>query len=684
MASRFCLQLSKFYFIESVGDLIKHRAYTQPSKFNLREDEQYGLARNGITHGFLFTCYTFSSQSSSSRWLPPGALSSTDSSAESDQVITEDKPLVPTTHELARSGPELAMAWNGVDVHAWHKHLAYRVAVYALLKAVIEVELFLSHKRSNNPSLVHEILSPKANSLGECIESQLNLRNPKLVQWFRTVELPRIAGLFIPLFKKWSVEYAGSGVAGIILAISCCAAVRMLGSGRTSCPLFTVPTDDLLVELLNFSHSLVSVDKLHQLASEAGFEEDFLSHFGTRILPNENIEDVEFWIGLVQRKLSKAFHRESVISDKHTFSDKVDEKSLATLGLFAFLGRETRLFLSGMGIKDLDEQVKDLLSYLECGSLFIYPKFSSVSEYQLFMEVVTDEIGWLDFYAAFTCKFFQEKRRSKQHAIQAETEIILCTVFTVCYDVISGFAHYSNSTQQPLDSNLLAFLLRSQSLLSICLEDYWAAYDRSGELLRITERGISDPAAYFLTKGTTNSSVILEAQQLPIDLLKRGKHRSGSRWSKTTSSAGVDQRTRAATKSKALHKSLLQESTVKLISTSADMWMGTQLLFIDILNALKHLVKKLRGCKLTKRERKKVERTLVDIAALIPVTVLMLLPVSAVGHAAMFAAIKKYMPAMIPSPYCSERLNLLKQLKRAKKMEVQSWNNIEDASSTVV
>lgn len=77
----------------------------------------------------------------------------------------------------------------------------------------------------------------------------------------------------------------------------------------------------------------------------------------------------------------------------------------------------------------------------------------------LLLQVVTDEIGWLDFYAAFNSKFYHEGKRSKQHAIQAEKEIILYTVFTACYDVISGFAHFSNSTKQPLDSKLLSFLL---------------------------------------------------------------------------------------------------------------------------------------------------------------------------------------------------------------------------------
>ncbi|KAK3027078.1 hypothetical protein RJ639_040910, partial [Escallonia herrerae] len=131
-------------------------------------------------------------------------------------------------------------------------------------------------------------------------------------------------------------------------------------------------------------------------------------------------------------------------------------------------------------------------------------------------------------------------------------------------------------------------------------------------------------------------------------------------------------------------ESLLRKSTVKMISASADILMGTQLLLVDLLDTLGLLMKQLRGHRVTKRERKKIERTLADIATLIPVTILILLPVSAIGHAAMFTAIKKYMPAMIPSPYSSERLDVVKQLKRTKKMEVQSRNTIEDNSSTLI
>ncbi|GMQ08568.1 hypothetical protein CsSME_00052239 [Camellia sinensis var. sinensis] len=629
MASFSYLHLPQFYLsgsfeLEGRGKLRASALYT--SRLNENDQENYGISRSRLPFVSLPTCYASSYQITLARCFISRALSSTVSSAESDQTDSGNEPPVAPAHypamefnrvnclvwvlhesarsfslaiqtlELARTGPELSMAWIGVDVHAWHKQIAYQVAVYALLKAAIEVELFLSHKRSNNPSAVHVILTPKTIFLGECIESQLNVRHPKLVQWFRMVEVPRIAGLFIPLFKKWSMEYAGSGVAGIILAISCCAAVRKLGSGRVSCTLFSLSIEDALIELMNFSHDLVSADKLHSLATEAGFEEDFLLHF--------------------------AFRRESVISGKQIFSDKVQENSLATLGLFAFLGRETRLFLLRMGIKDLDEQVKDFLSYLECGSLFIYPEFSSLSEYQLFMEVVTNEIGWLDFYSSFPSIFNQERR---------------------------------SSTQQPLDANLLAFLLQSQSLLSICLEDYWAAYDRLGELPKFAERGASDSSPSSQMKGRANSSA--------------------------TDPVGLDPITVAemvyVAESEPLHKSLLRKSTYTLISASA---VRLKVPY-NILDTMGLLMKKLRGNKVTKRERRKIERTLADIASLIPIIILMLLPVSAVGHAAMLAAIQTYMPRLIPTPYSPERLDIVKQLERTKKMKIQLQINTDDASS---
>lgn len=74
---------------------------------------------------------------------------------------------------------------------------------------------------------------------------------------------------------------------------------------------------------MDLSHCLVSVDKLHNLATEAGFEVDFLTHFGAKVLPNKNSEELEFWIGLAKNKLSVAFQEEPTISSITMFQDEV-------------------------------------------------------------------------------------------------------------------------------------------------------------------------------------------------------------------------------------------------------------------------------------------------------------------------------------------------------------------------
>jgi hypothetical protein len=98
------------------------------------------------------------------------------------------------------------------------------------------------------------------------------------------------------------------------VAISCCAAVGELGSEHTYCPSLKLSIDDVLLELMDLSHNLVSVDKLHHLATGAGFELDFLAHFGTKVFPSKRSEELEFWIGLAQKKLSVAFYKENLFS----------------------------------------------------------------------------------------------------------------------------------------------------------------------------------------------------------------------------------------------------------------------------------------------------------------------------------------------------------------------------------
>ncbi|XP_043723866.1 uncharacterized protein LOC122670904 [Telopea speciosissima] len=134
-------------------------------------------------------------------------------------------------------------------------------------------------------------------------------------------------------------------------------------------------------------------------------------------------------------------------------------------------------------------------------------------------------------------------------------------------------------------------------------------------------------------------------------------------------------------------ESIIGKSIDKLKEASTDVWQGTQLLAIDVGAAVEFLRRALIGDELTEKEKKALRRTLTDLASVVPIGILMLLPVTAVGHAAMLAAIQRYVPALIPSTYGSERLDLLRQLEKVKEMdssEMNSDENAEDNSLTSI
>ncbi|XP_075663990.1 uncharacterized protein LOC142633635 [Castanea sativa] len=344
MASQLSLQLPQFfYYSKSVGPDNRGKAMANaPHSLNFKPKEQGTCVLSKKNYSRWFSSWMLLSMASSH--------SNQTNSENGVPVANHQSPelgfnrvncLAWVLHESARSfscaveslqlsgtGPAIAMAWIGKDVHDWHKRVAYQ-------------------------------LVPKVKLFGVYIESELNTSHTGLVEWFKEVELPRIARFFLPLLKNWSMEYAGSGVAGIIVALSCCTTVGKLCYRRTCCPL-TLSIEDALVELMDLSHSLVPVDKLHQLVTEAGFKMDLLAHFGTKVFPSKRSEELEFWIGLAQKKLSVAFQKENMFLGRQ-IRYKVQADSFATLGIFAYLGKSTRVFLSRMGIKDLDEHVKDFL-----------------------------------------------------------------------------------------------------------------------------------------------------------------------------------------------------------------------------------------------------------------------------------------------------------------------------------
>ncbi|KAK2645184.1 hypothetical protein Ddye_020379 [Dipteronia dyeriana] len=182
-----------------------------PSKLNGKEQGNSIISKKNIYIGYLFKSYTSSIRVSLRALLSSTITSASDKSdGEIGVVVVEAQSL-----ELARSSAVLAMAWNGKDVQEWHKHIAYRVAIYALLKMAIEVEVLLSHEHHNNPSPVKTILTRKLYTVEEYIESQLIIRNPELVQLFRDVELPHCMAtlvLFAYLVRMTRIFLSNKGI----------------------------------------------------------------------------------------------------------------------------------------------------------------------------------------------------------------------------------------------------------------------------------------------------------------------------------------------------------------------------------------------------------------------------------------------------------------------------------------
>ena len=100
----------------------------------------------------------------------------------------------------------------------------------------------------------------------------------------------------------------------IVLAISCTIAVQKLGAERISCPSFTHSFPDMIGELMDVLLGLVSMDKLHKFASKAGFEHEFLAHFGSNVLLYHDTScEVVFWVSMAWRKLIFAFLKVDIV-----------------------------------------------------------------------------------------------------------------------------------------------------------------------------------------------------------------------------------------------------------------------------------------------------------------------------------------------------------------------------------
>ncbi|XP_072953403.1 uncharacterized protein [Typha angustifolia] len=742
-------------------------------------------------------------------------------------------------HSSSSKSSWFSKAWLGVDENAWIRTLSYQAAVNSLLQAAIEISSQGDgNDRDINASIERSLLRLRC-PLESTIREELSRKQPAASEWFWSHQQPIIVTTFVNLFDKdlhftaataicCKGEPTSSDIASdvslLMLALSCIAAITKLGPAKVSCQQFFSMVPDITGRLMDMLLDFVPIRSMYRSMKAISLCREFLFHFGPRaaignLHRDHGAEEISFWIDLVQKQLLQAIRRERIWSRLTTCeSIEVLEKDLAIFGFFISLGRSTQSFLSSNGFTSIGDPIEGIIRYLIGGSVLSYPKLSSISSYQLYVEVVCEELEWLPFYQSTTSNGLPDTKIKQQ---QVTKEEIISRALNVCYYWMTSFIKYSPWVENPANIKTTRFLSRGHEMLNESIREYGISIakdnfvahqeqlERGRKLLLERDLGSFDKAlesveealvrlenllqelhlsssnsgkeqlkaacsdlerirmlkkeAEFLEASFRAKAASLEQVDADDNLLsssdkdrnKKGRRtsdRSGTvpkpaerledkphgLWSsliqKSTRKLDtgveiVDQNVSIASTSNQVSESndilrfellrdeLLQlekrvqkstddapdeeesvpvdgkdnhastmlmvapkkdnfiaKSVKKIKETTTDVWQGTQLLAVDTAAAMVLLKRSLSGDELTEKEKKALQRTLTDLASVVPIGILMLLPVTAVGHAAILAFIQRYVPALIPSTYSQERLDLLRQLEKMKEMEIIDTN----------
>ncbi|XP_018820044.1 uncharacterized protein LOC108990507 [Juglans regia] len=753
----------------------------------------------------------------------------------------------------------LSTAWLGVDRNAWMKTLSYQASVYSLLQAASEISSRGDGRDRDINRVVQRSLLRLSAPLESLIRDKLSAKQPEAFEWFWSKQVPVSVTSFVNYFEGNVRFTAATAVCGkgmslgsgnatdlslLMLALTCIAAITKLGPAKVSCPQFFSMIPEITGRLMDLLVDFMPIRQAYHSMKDIGLCREFLVHFGPRaaacrVNNDWNSEEVIFWVNLVQKQLQRAIDREKIWS-RLTTSESIEilERDLAIFGFFIALGRSTKSFLSASGYDVIDDPIEGFIRYLIGGSVLYYPQLSSISSYQLYVEVVCEELDWLPFYPGNIGTQGQLHGHKSKREGPPNAEAI-SQIIDVCSHWMQSFIKHSKWLEKPSNVKAAKFLSRGHNKLTECMEDLGmlknnlvesnnkSSFERSGSktylptkkesdsfdkalesveeaLIRLEKllqelhvsssssgkehlkaacsdlekiRKLKKEAEFFEASfrakaaslqqgdGDRNSQTSLGGKQPYLKVKNRnstnvllGKsnrlfNKSDGLWSsffmrppamkpgpestmdgsenecvgQTSSNIDVpdsesnemwrfellrnelielENRVQRSTDQSdneeeynvtddgdkyhadardsqlvqvQRKESIIEKSFVKLKETSTDVWQGTQLLAIDVAASMGLLRRVLVGDELTGKEKKAFRRTMTDLASVVPIGVLMLLPVTAVGHAAMLAAIQRYVPALIPSTYGPERLDLLRQLEKVKEMETSEENPNENS-----
>ncbi|CAN7036697.1 unnamed protein product [Brassica oleracea var. botrytis] len=730
--------------------------------------------------------------------------------------------------------PWFSSAWLGVDRNAWVKTFSYQASVYSLLQAAIEVSSRGINRDEDLNVFVQRSLSRQAAPLDSVMRDKLSSSHPEANEWFWSDQVPSAVTSFVNCFERDQRFVAATSayakgkssaasneidVSLLMLVLNCIAAVTKLGPTKLLCLPFCSMIPDTTGRLMDKFVDLVPLPQAYRSMKSLGLRREFLVHFGPRaaacrVESDCSTDEVVFWVDLIQNQLLRAIDREKIWSRLATSeSIEVLKRDLAIFGFFIALGRSTQTFLAANGSDSLENPVEDLVRHFIGGSLLQYPQLSAISSYQLYVEVVCEELEWLPFYPNK-----REPQPGKQaHGHKSKPEVppdydALPQIFDVCSYWLQIFIKYSKWPENPSNVKAAKFLSKGHNKLIQCKEELGrsslavteagfvdmnalstedsspfdkalesvdealvrlesllqqlnASSSASGkeeikaacsdlEKIRKLKKEAEFLEASFRAKAAslqeggggsgsqesseerhqnlkgndTNNSISSVAQgtgknrgfwgffERPIrrksapnllsdeyiersrekvdsvdsepneiyrfellrneliELEKRVQGSTDDSLNEEGSTSGDPSTSSSSTKGVELVQSSKRERVIektldKIKETSTDVWQGTQLLGSDSAAAMELLRRSVIGDELTEKEKKALRRTVADLASVVPIGVLMILPVTPVGHAAILAAIQRYAPGLIPSTYGSERLNLLRQLEQVKQMQ---------------
>ncbi|KAL5545784.1 hypothetical protein UlMin_005471 [Ulmus minor] len=412
--------------------------------------------------------------------------------------------LVQFLHETAR-GFELAIkeespfsrlswfstAWLGVDRNAWVKAMSYQAAAFSLLQAANEIASRGDGRDRDINTFVQRSLLRQSASLEGSMRDKLSNKQSEAYEWFWSEQIPMAVASFIDYIEEDTRFTAATAVSGnglsagstkstdvslLMLALTCNAAITKLGPAKVSCSQFFTTIPDVTGRLMDMLVDFVPIRQAYYVVKDIGLRREFLVHFGPRaavcrVRNDRDSEEVVFWVDLVQKQLQRAIDRERIWS-RLTTSESIEvlERDLAIFGFFIALGRSTQSFLSANGFDVMDNPLEGFVRFLIGGSVLYYPQLASISSYQLYVEVVCEELDWLPFYPGNAGKPKELHGHKSDWEGPPNAEAIP-QILDVCSHWMQSFIKYSKWLEDPSNVKAAKFLSRGHNKLMECMEE---------------------------------------------------------------------------------------------------------------------------------------------------------------------------------------------------------------------